>query len=343
MADRKIYTAFISSKLKSLEDEREAVIDCLLDNRILPICMEHFTVSSSGQFADIEKFIDESDIFIVLLGRYYGSCDENGISWTEREYDYALKKKKTIIAIVCDELIETLEQDPSDLSDDERKQIQFSDKVKFARTVSEKLDIKTIVRQGLESNLSKCAGWVRAESSMDPDALEEWREKNKIFDLAGNWYHVHLSDDDEQYIRVGTITISQDFTPDKYTDLKMTGLSYDILYYDEANDELKMNLMKKSRFDGEYKIEDDGTIFGIFSVKREFGSGSFNSQAISKGSRRGIHDFSINMFADTTESFAGEFHDEAPSPKMGSIFVYRSENERNQCLLDVRGDIIKRK
>lgn len=342
MAVEKIYSAFISSEFNSLKDERRIVIDTLLDHRVLPICMEHFTVASSEKFDALAELIDASDFFILLLGGQYGSCDDDGVSWTEKEYDYALKKNKRIIAIICDELVATMNKDPNTLTEEEKKQIRFKDKIGFARKVSEKLDVKDITHQALATNLSKCPGWVRAENTaLDPDALKEWQEKNKVFDLAGRWYHMHLSDDDIEYIRVGTIDIMQEFTPGKYTELVMSGSNYSVLNYDKSKNELNVDMTKISRFDGEYKIKANGDIFGIFSAKRTFNNGSFNSQTIQRGTRRGIHDFKINLYADTTDSFEGEFHDEAPSPKVGIIYVYRSESERNQALLNMRRGIVK--
>ena len=95
MAD-KIYLAFISSEYERLRKQRNAIIDILLDFDIMPIGMEHFTTSYDGNFSDIEIFIDQSDFFILLMSDNYGSTDANGISWTEREFDYAVKKNKKI-------------------------------------------------------------------------------------------------------------------------------------------------------------------------------------------------------------------------------------------------------
>ena len=46
----RMYSAFISSVYESLLDERDEVIKSLLDKRVFPICMEHFTVSASERF-----------------------------------------------------------------------------------------------------------------------------------------------------------------------------------------------------------------------------------------------------------------------------------------------------
>lgn len=340
----KIYTAFISSEFESLRDERKEVIDCLLDHRVLPICMEHFTATSSGQFKDIQKLIDDSDLFILLLGGRYGSCDENGISWTQREYDYACAQNKVIISVICDELVEARKQRYDTLSEDVKKQIDFSEKVWFARAVEDRRSLSNIVDQAIVYSLPKCNGWVKAEGILSEEALSEWQKAHKAFDLSGKWYHMHLSETDEQYIRVGTITIAQDFTPAKYQQLRFSGVSYDIMRYNEETNALTLNQMKRTQFEGDYKLDENGTIFGIFLATRSFGSGTFNSQTISNGVRRGIHDFKIDTYGNTAvEEFQGEFHDEAPSPKTGVIFVYRSEERRNEALKAYRWEVLKSK
>lgn len=340
----KIYTAFISSEFKSLRDERKEVIDSLLDFRVLPIGMEHFTVSTNGEFSDIQELIDESDFFIMLMGKNYGSCDDNGVSWTEREYEYALLKKKPVIVIICDELIPNLAADPNKLSEQELKQVKFSKKINFARSVSKEFNIKTIVNQFLATyNFSKCVGWTRIEdTSMTAEQLEEWKEENKMYDIGGIWYHIHLSEEDEKYIRIGTVVVQQNFTPNNYSAIHMEGSNYSVDYYDEENDTFKENRMKSSKFVGEYKLQENGEIFGIFNSKRAF-KGEFNSLEINKGAHRGIHDFFIDADAGVLKCINGEFHDEAPSPKMGRIFLFRSMKERDEFLKENRGDIIEKR
>lgn len=342
MSEKKIYTAFISSAFQSLRDERNSTIDTLLDFRIMPIAMEHFTVSSSGKFTDIEELIDESDFFVMLLGDTYGSCNSEGLSWTECEYIYAVKKHKPIVAIICQELARLQRCDPATLTEDQRKQVAFARRVEFARAVSEDFSIKTILVQFFNTiDFAKCAGWIKQQAvGHDPEALERWQQEHRVFDLSGNWYHVHLSEDDETYIRTGTVKIEQEFTPENYLDLHMEGANFSVLYYRRDNETLYEDKMKSSRFVGEYKMQENGEIFGIFNSKRAF-KGSFDSKDVNRGTRRGIHDFCIDVFAPTTERIDGEFHDEAPSPKLGRLFLFRDVQERNQFLLDTREDVIE--
>ncbi len=343
---KKIYSAFLSSNYTSLIGERQEAINVLLDFRILPIGMEHFTVSTNGEFSDIEELIDDSDFFIMLMGERYGSCDSDGISWTEREYRYALNKDKAIIVIVCDELINLLKADPATLTEDQKKQIEFYNRIPgYMREVSENFCIKDIIRSFLQTySFSKCTGWSRIENiESNEKKLAEWRNNNKAVDISGIWYHVHLSEEDEAYIRTGTIKIEQEFFPNKYQTLHMDGHNYNVRYYDANTQSIIEDKMKSSRFVGEYTLQENGEIFGIFNSKRTFSS-EFNSLEVNKGNRRGIHDFTIDTSSMSTEtlSFEGEFHDEAPSPKQGRIFLFRNLSDRNEFLLENRQHILER-
>lgn len=342
---KKIYTAFISSAFNSLRKERKEIIDVLLDFRIMPIGMEHFTVSTNGEFSDLEELIDDSDFFIMLMGRHYGSVDKKGISWTEREYQYALQKNKPIIVIFADELVKNIKRDQAELDQDEIRQIDFSKRISgYARELSKEFDIRTIISQFFHTyTFAKSIGWTRVENiELNSKKLVEWREKHKAFDISGMWYHIHLSEDDDKYIRIGTIKIEQEFRPDKYTQLHMDGYNYNVSYYDFSRKVVVENKMKSSSFTGDYTMQENGEIFGIFNSRRTFQS-EFNSLGVSKGAHRGIHDFTIDTssIAEETMFFDGEFHDEAPSPKQGRIFLFRRVQDRNDFLLENRGHIIE--
>ncbi|MBE6688928.1 MAG: DUF4062 domain-containing protein [Ruminococcaceae bacterium] len=342
----KIYTAFISSAYESLKDERAKVINTLLDFRILPIGMEHFTVPSNGNFDAIKPLIDESDVFILLFGGQYGSCDSQGVSYTELEYDYALKKNKHIVAIACDEMVMLLEKNEEELTDDENKQRKFYAKSGMARKVSPDLSIRTIITQFLTTNniLSKCIGWTRTEDEgIDPAALEKWREKHKAYNFSGKWYHVHLSNVDEDYIRVGTITVEQDFTPVNYLKLKLTGKNYNVLFYDSDKKILYEDDDKYSRFTGEYNLDTEGKISGRYNSRRFF-TGKFGSQPVNDEPCNGRHEFFFTPDEDEeTVRLDGEYRDEAPSFKYGKLFIFRDINKRNEFLLSRRGDRIEKK
>ncbi len=341
MPDKKIYSAFISSAFENLRDSRKEVIEALLDHKILPIGMEHFIVSSSGNFSDIEELIDDADFFVLLLGNRYGSLDEKEkISWTEKEYNYACQKKKHIIAIKCPEYL-ILERKPKEeRTEDENRQVAFGGSVEFAAKAETNSGIAIIITRFLSNfNFSRCIGWTRIENiSLNPEELQAWKESHKVYDISGVWHHVHLSDDDQSYMRIGTINITQDFAPNKYLDLQFRGENFGVLY---SNGIIRPDRMRNSQFYGDYTMQENGEIFGIFRSRRSFGRGEFNGQQLAQGERRGIHDFFVDIYNDETTMICGEFHDEAPSPKQGRIFMFRTKEARDEFLLEQRKQILE--
>lgn len=103
----KKYQIFISSTYKDLIDERQEVVQTILKLHHIPAGMELFNGGDS-QWETIKKWIDESDIYILILGGRYGSIDpKKGLSYTELEYRYALQNKKPAFTVVLtDDFIE---------------------------------------------------------------------------------------------------------------------------------------------------------------------------------------------------------------------------------------------
>lgn len=98
------YQVFVSSTFRDLEAERREVIQALLELDCIPAAMEMFPASNADQWTLIKGVIDNSDYFIVIVGGRYGSVDENGVSYTEKEYDYALEIGKPILGFVHEDI-----------------------------------------------------------------------------------------------------------------------------------------------------------------------------------------------------------------------------------------------
>lgn len=99
---KKKLQVFVSSTYKDLKDERQAAVEAILDAGHIPAGMELFKAGKS-QMKTIQKWIDESDVYMLILGGRYGSVEEeSGLSYTELEYRYALSKNKPVFAIVLD-------------------------------------------------------------------------------------------------------------------------------------------------------------------------------------------------------------------------------------------------
>lgn len=97
------YQCFISSTFEDLHEERMKCVNAILDAGHIPTGMEYFKAGRPPREI-IHKWIDESDIVILILGGRYGTIDpQEGISYTEEEYRYALKQKKEIFSLILSE------------------------------------------------------------------------------------------------------------------------------------------------------------------------------------------------------------------------------------------------
>lgn len=91
---------FVSSTYKDLIEERQAAVEAILDAGHIPAGMELFRAGKT-QMETIKKWIDDSDVYCLILGGRYGTIEEgNGKSYTQMEYEYAISKGKPLFAIV---------------------------------------------------------------------------------------------------------------------------------------------------------------------------------------------------------------------------------------------------
>lgn len=94
---------FISSTFSDLREERQAAVAGVLLAGHIPAGMELFTAGDQEQLEVIKRWIQESDIYMLILGARYGSIEPtSGLSYTELEYDYASELKKPSFAVVMD-------------------------------------------------------------------------------------------------------------------------------------------------------------------------------------------------------------------------------------------------
>ena len=93
----KRYQIFISSTYEDLIDIRKKATEEILKMGHIPIGMELFNPDDAEQWKQIKQFIDSSDYYIIIVGNKYGSLTKKGISYTEKEYNYALKKRYQLL------------------------------------------------------------------------------------------------------------------------------------------------------------------------------------------------------------------------------------------------------
>lgn len=86
------YQVFVSSTYDDLRAERQQATQAILEAGFFPSGMELFPASNDAQWELIKRVIEESDYYVVIVAGRYGSLCPEGMSYTEMEYDYAVRK-----------------------------------------------------------------------------------------------------------------------------------------------------------------------------------------------------------------------------------------------------------
>lgn len=183
---KKKYQIFISSTYTDLLDERQAAVEAVLIAGHIPAGMELFCAGDEGQLEVIKRWIDESDIYCLILGARYGSIDpKSGLSYTELEYDYAVEQRKPHFALVLSEAavqkkVQSLGATLFERNDGVALK-RFREKAlsKIVRPVDDVKDIKLYTLEairGLE-NRYQLEGWVRSSEVVDVGPLGKQLER----------------------------------------------------------------------------------------------------------------------------------------------------------------------
>jgi hypothetical protein len=169
----KRYQVFVSSTQRDLVEERQTVADGLLRGRYIPHMMERWVASHDDAWSLVKRYIDQCDYFVVILkGRYGSLVDEDGRSFTEREYDYACERGIPVLAFLYANL-GSLKVDQVDESADAREKMRafrarierervrdtWTDPFELAYKVSAALDAISDERPGV--------GWIRGDAIPD--------------------------------------------------------------------------------------------------------------------------------------------------------------------------------
>lgn len=177
---RKKLQVFVSSTFTDLQSERQAAVQAILKAGHIPAGMELFTASDKSQWEIIKRWIDESDVYMLILGGRYGSVDkETGLSYTEMEYDYAVEQKKPLFSVVIKEdALETkLKTVGSSAIEQNDPQALKKFRVKVLSTMSaffaDDRDIKLAIHESLGDlgHQTNLVGWVSAAEIVDASAL----------------------------------------------------------------------------------------------------------------------------------------------------------------------------
>ena len=179
---RRKLQVFISSTYSDLRDERQAAVEAVLKAGHIPAGMELFTAGDKSQMKTIERWIDESDVYMLILGGRYGSIEAStGKSYTELEYEYALSKGKRMFSVVIKEsaLDEKVKNSGiSAIEGENPKSLKaFREKVltNIASFFDDRKDIKLCVHESLSDIVADggLVGWVSGAEVPEVMGLQE--------------------------------------------------------------------------------------------------------------------------------------------------------------------------
>lgn len=220
---------FVSSTFTDLIEERQAAVSAILKAGHIPAGMELFTAADRSQMDIIKNWIDESDVYMLILGGRYGSIEPTtGKSYTELEYDYAVEQGKALFAVVIKE--EALEKKVKEhgtdfLERDEPKSLsEFKKKVlsNISSFFEDVKDIRLCVHESLSdfSANRKLKGWVSADEIIDTHDLAEeikkLNEENRILkaeiDAKDKKIHSLTNEKDTEFKELREVLIATKIT-----------------------------------------------------------------------------------------------------------------------------------
>ena len=190
MTIEKRYQVFISSTYIDLQEERREVLKAVLELDHMPAGMELFPATDDSAWNLIKDVIDSSDYYVVIIGGRYGSVDtKNDVSYTEKEYDYAIDRAKPVVPL----LHKSPHKIPRDKTDADNfawtKLEAFRDKIERRHTCShwdspDNLKSALIIGLTKTVKLKPAVGWVRADQvPQDADLKEALTLRRRVDEL----------------------------------------------------------------------------------------------------------------------------------------------------------------
>lgn len=173
----KKYQIFISSTYEDLKDERDQAIKAVLEMGHIPVGMEMFSAADEEQWQLIARQIEATDYYILIAGHRYGCETDDGISYTEKEYDYAVSNGVPTLGFVIDDKA-SWPSDRIDSSPKKKKKLDaFKSKVKskLVHFWKNKEDLHGKISISLikAMNTNPRTGWTRASGAIGIEVTKE--------------------------------------------------------------------------------------------------------------------------------------------------------------------------
>ena len=153
------------------------MIQALLELDCIPAGMELFPAADDDAWSLITRVIDDCDYYLLIVGNRYGSISAEGISYTEREYDYAVSAAKPVLAFIHAEP-DLIPAGKSELDSAARARLEaFRVKVRqrLVRTFSTAHELGSAVSRSLVKTMRDRPGegWVRGRHAMSAEVAAE--------------------------------------------------------------------------------------------------------------------------------------------------------------------------
>lgn len=187
----KKYQVFVSSTYKDLIEERQKVVEAILNAGHIPAGMELFKAGPKQEII-IREWIEASDIYVLILGPRYGSMNEQeSISYTQWEYNLAKELGKPMFSLVLtDDYIQKMVDDKripvKDLETSNPLYQNFRDEVmdSLVEQITHPAEIRSAISDSIHDierrYPEKLEGWIKGSHLNE---LEELRIENKKLSL----------------------------------------------------------------------------------------------------------------------------------------------------------------
>lgn len=150
----------------------------------IPAGMELFPAADEEQWEFIKKVIDDCDYYLLIIGGRYGTIGPDGLSYTEMEFDYAVKKGLKVVALIHG-TPNALPFDKSEGSVEAREKLEaFRMKVSTGRLVKyweNPSELAGLMSLSLAKTIKvyPAVGWIRASEGSSEELLKEINELRK--------------------------------------------------------------------------------------------------------------------------------------------------------------------
>lgn len=314
MAIERREQVFVSSTYIDLVEERQEVIQTLLEADCIPAGMELFPASDDDRWTLIKRVIDDCDYYVVVVGGRYGSVDEDtGLSYTEMEFDYAVSQKKPVMGFLHGDP-GSIAVNKSEMSEETADKLnEFRSKVE-ARMVKFWTNPSELGGQVAKSLIQirkthPAEGWVRASAALTPEREAEIAElRARVAELSselessrsGPRYPTEdLAQGDDMYelsLNVEYYTQTQVDEGIDYRSRKSRHSALGSISWNDLFSELGPLMIDDCT---EIELDDrlDTVAFGLVRADTELLPADFGQNTAIKAAADVIHDVKIQLFS----------------------------------------------